>query len=362
MRMIRLVNLTKRFGKTVAVKNANLEIEKGEFVVFLGPSGCGKTTTLRCIAGLEDPDEGEVYIGDELVNDLPTLDRDVGFVFQHYALFPHMSVYQNITFPLRAMRYKKEDIEREVGKIVDLLRIKEVLQLKPSHLSGGDMQRVALARALVIRPKVFLLDEPLSTLDAEFREEARTMIKRIHLEIGATTIYVTHDQMEAMAIADRIVTMNFGEIQQIDSPENVYQNPANMFVANFLGSPGMNFVGCELEGENSLKLALDGKSLRVGRQIVEKLRGFGKGKAFVMGVRPEAIAVTTKRDETGFDMEVGVVEKLGPENIINLRAGDNTIKALTGPDFLPGMGERVWAVPDQNRIRIFDRETQKEIL
>jgi ABC-type sugar transport system ATPase subunit len=360
--MIRLVNLTKRFGKTIAVKNANLEIEKGEFVVFLGPSGCGKTTTLRCIAGLEDPDEGEIYIDDELVNDLPTLDRDVGFVFQHYALFPHMSAYANITFPLRAMKHKKEDIEREVGKIVDLLRIRDILHLKPAHLSGGDLQRVALARALVIKPKVFLLDEPLSTLDTEFREEARTMIKRIHLEIGATTIYVTHDQVEAMAIADRIVTMNYGEIQQVENPEYIYHNPTNMFVANFLGSPGMNFVDCELEGENNLQLMLDGKSLKVGKQIVEKLRSSGKGKTLVMGIRPEDLRVSAKRDEMGFDMEVAVVEELGPENIINLRSGEHIIKALTGPDFLPRMGDRVWAVPDQSRIRIFDRETQKEIL
>jgi ABC-type sugar transport system ATPase subunit len=362
MSMIRLVNMTKRFGKTVAVKNANLEIEKGEFVVFLGPSGCGKTTTLRCIAGLEDPDEGEIYIGGELVNELPTLDRDVGFVFQHYALFPHMNVYQNISFPLRAMRHRKEDIEREVGKIVDLLRIKEVLHLRPAHLSGGDLQRVALARALVIKPKVFLLDEPLSTLDTEFREEARTMIKRIHLEIGATTIYVTHDQMEAMAIADRIVTMNLGEIQQIDSPENIYHNPTNMFVANFLGSPGMNFVGCALEGESVLRLSFDGKSFKVGRQIADRLRSFGKGKTLVMGIRPEDLGVSTRQDENGFNMEVAVVEELGPENIINLRSGEHILKALTGPDFLPRTGERVWAVPDQNRIRIFDRETQREIL
>jgi ABC-type sugar transport system ATPase subunit len=362
MKMIRLVNMTKRFGKTVAVKNANLEIEKGEFVVFLGPSGCGKTTTLRCIAGLEDPDEGEIHIDGELVNDLPTLDRDVGFVFQHYALFPHMNVLQNISFPLRAMRHKKEDIEREVGKIVDLLRIREVVHLKPAHLSGGDLQRVALARALVIKPKVFLLDEPLSTLDTEYREEARTMIKRIHIEIGATTIYVTHDQIEAMAIADRIVTMNFGEIQQIESPENIYQNPTNMFVANFLGSPGMNFLDCELEGENRLKLKLVGKSFKVDRQIVDKLKSFGRGESLVMGIRPENLEVSKKKDEFGFDMEVAVVEELGPENIINLRSGDHIMKALTGPDFLPRKGDQVWAVPDQNRIRIFDRETQKEIL
>lgn len=362
MSMIRLVNLTKRFGKTVAVKNSNLEIEKGEFVVFLGPSGCGKTTTLRCIAGLDNPEEGEIYIENELVNDLPTLDRDVGFVFQHYALFPHMNVLQNISFPLRAMRNKKDDVEREVKKIVDLLRIKDILHLRPAHLSGGDLQRVALARALVIKPKVFLLDEPLSTLDTEFREEARTMIKRIHLDIGSTTIYVTHDQMEAMAIADRIVTMNFGEIQQVDTPENIYHNPTNMFVANFLGSPGMNFVDCELEGDSSLKLKQIGKFLKVGRTIVEKMKSMGAGKSFVMGIRPEDAGVRVKSDDMGFDMEVAVVEELGPENIVNLRAGDQIIKALTSPDFLPKSGDCVWVVPDQDRIRIFDRETQKEIL
>jgi len=362
MSMIRLVNMTKRFGKTVAVKNANLEIEKGEFVVFLGPSGCGKTTTLRCIAGLEDPEEGEVYIDEELVNDLPTLDRDVGFVFQHYALFPHMTAYQNISFPLRAMKQKKSDIEKEVMRVAELLRIKDILQLKPSHLSGGDLQSVALARALVIKPKVFLLDEPLSTLDAEFREEARTMIKKIHLEIGSTTIYVTHDQMEAMAIADRIVTMNLGEIQQIETPEYIYHNPVNMFVANFLGSPGMNFIECSLKNSNTLKLGLDGKELKVNDAIVKKIRAVGKEKSMVMGVRPEDIKLNPKKDANGFDMEVTIVEELGPENIVNLRSGEHILKVLTEPDVLLKTGETVWAVPDKDRIRIFDPQTQKEIL
>ena len=363
MSMIRLVNMTKRFGKTVAVKNADLEIERGEFVVFLGPSGCGKTTTLRCIAGLENPEVGEIYIDNEMVNDLPTLDRDVGFVFQHYALFPHMSAYQNISFPLRAMKHKKSDIEREVMKVAELLRIDKILQFKPSHLSGGDLQSVALARALVIKPKVFLLDEPLSTLDAEFREEARTMIKKIHLEIGATTIYVTHDQMEAMAIADRIVTMNLGEIQQIETPEYVYHNPVNMFVANFLGSPGMNFIDCSLEGNNTLKLGLDGKNLQINEKIVKKIKDVGEDKALLMmGVRPEDIKLSFKKDVYGFDMKVTIVEEIGPENIVNLRSGDHVVKVLTDPDILPKTGETVWAVPDQDKIRIFDQQTKKEIL
>ncbi len=362
MSMIRLINMTKKFGKTVAVKNANLEIEKGEFVVLLGPSGCGKTTTLRCIAGLEDPDEGEIYIDGEIVNELPTLDRDVGFVFQHYALFPHMTAFQNISFPLRAMKHKKSEIEKEVMRIAELLRIMDILQLKPSHLSGGDLQSVALARALVIKPKVFLLDEPLSTLDAEFREEARTMIKRIHLEIGSTTIYVTHDQMEAMAIADRIVTMNLGELQQVGTPSNSYHNPVNMFVANFLGSPGMNFIECSLEGDDSLKLGLDGKNLKVNGAIVKKIKSVGEDKSLVMGVRPEDFRLSTKKDPYGFDMEVSIVEELGPENIINLRSGEHIVKVLTTPDVLPKKGEIMWVVPDQEKIRIFDRETQREIL
>lgn len=362
MSMIRLVNMTKRFGKTVAVKNANLEIEKGEFVVFLGPSGCGKTTTLRCIAGLEDPEEGEIYIDGEMVNDLPTLDRDVGFVFQHYALFPHMTAYQNISFPLRAMKHKKRDIEKEVMRVAELLRIKDIMQLRPSHMSGGDLQSVALARALVIKPKVFLLDEPLSTLDAEFREEARTMIKKIHLEIGSTTIYVTHDQIEAMAIADRIVTMNLGEIHQIETPEYIYHNPINMFVANFLGSPGMNFIDCDLEGGNSLKLGLDGKILKVNEGIIKKVKKEGRDKSLVMGVRPEDFRLSPKKDTYGFDMEVAIVEELGPENVINLQSGEHIIKVLTDPDVLPKKGETVWVVPDQDKIRIFDQQTQKEIL
>jgi multiple sugar transport system ATP-binding protein len=362
MSMIRLVNMTKRFGKTVAVKNANLEIEKGEFVVFLGPSGCGKTTTLRCIAGLENPEEGDIYIDDELVNDLPTLDRDVGFVFQHYALFPHMTAFQNISFPLRAMKFKKQEVNKEVMRVAELLRIQDILDTKPAHLSGGDLQSVALARALVIKPKVFLLDEPLSTLDAEFREEARTMIKRIHLEIGSTTIYVTHDQMEAMAIADRIVTMNFGEIQQADTPENIYHNPKNMFVANFLGSPGMNFIDCALGGEDSIRLGMDGKLLKVSGRILSKVKDMGKGKSLVMGIRPEDLRLHQKKDAHGFDMEVTIVEELGPANIVNLKSGEHTIKALTDPDIHPKSGQRVWVVPEQNSIRIFDKETQEEIL
>jgi ABC-type sugar transport system ATPase subunit len=273
-----------------------------------------------------------------------------------------MTAYQNIAFPLKAMKYKREKVKEEVGMVADLLRIGNILELKPSHLSGGDLQRVALARALVIRPKVFLLDEPLSTLDAEFREEARTMIKRIHMDIGSTTIYVTHDQMEAMAIADRIVTMNFGEIQQVETPENIYHNPTNMFVANFIGSPGMNFVDCSMESKNTLSLGLNGKTLKVSDAISKKIHSVGKESDLVMGVRPEDFTLSTAKHEFGFPMEVNIVEELGPENIVNLRSGDHILKVLTDPNVRPKSGDTVWAVPDQKRIRIFDKQTHIEIL
>jgi ABC-type sugar transport system ATPase subunit len=260
------------------------------------------------------------------------------------------------------MRQRKQDIAKEVGKVAELLQIQKILNLRPAHLSGGDLQRVALARALVIKPKVFLLDEPLSTLDAEFREEARTMIKRIHIEIGATTLYVTHDQMEAMAIADRIVTMSAGEIQQAGTPEHIYANPKNMFVANFLGSPGMNFIDCAYDGGDTLKLSIDGKKIKVSGAIVEKIKADGQTRSLVMGVRPEYLTLGTEKSEFGFEMTVSIVEELGPENIVNLQAGDKTIKVLAGPDVKPESGSAMCVVPDQDRIRIFDRATTEEIL
>jgi multiple sugar transport system ATP-binding protein len=361
MTMIRLKNITKRFGKTVAVKKMNLAITQGEFVVFVGPSGCGKTTTLRCIAGLEAPDEGEIYINEELVNDIPTLDRDVGFVFQHYALFPHITAYANIAFPLRAMRQNKSVIEKEVHKIAEMLQIQEALYLKPSQLSSGDLQRIALARALVIKPKVFLLDEPLSTLDAEFREEVRTLIKKIHYEFGSTTIYVTHDQYEAMSLADRMVVMNFGEINQYDIPEKVYQKPKNMFIANFIGSPGMNFIECFLE-KDAVKVGQDHKSLAVDAGIIKRLRGALKGNRFILGIRPEDILLSSDKNELGLKMKVSMVEELGAVNIINLQSEEFAIKVLTGPEVIPKHNSELWAIPNQENIHVFDKETGREIL
>ena len=363
MANIQLDKLVKRFGKQVAVSELSLEVKEREFVALLGPSGCGKTTTMNMISGLLKPDAGTVSFDGKVMNNVPPGRRGVGFMFQNYAVFTFLSVYDNIAFGLRIRRMPQEQVDEEVREVARLLQIRHLLSMPASNLSINDMQKVALARSMVVKPQIFLLDEPLSTLDAEFREEARTMIKQIHMEIGSTTIYVTHDQMEAMAIADRIVTMNFGEIQQAETPENIYHNPTNMFVANFIGSPGMNFVDCSLEGKNTLKLGFDGKTLKVSDTIANKIHSsVGKEGNLVMGVRPEDFSLSTKEHEYGFAMEVTIVEELGPENIINLRSGDKTMKVLADPHVRPKSGETVWAVPDQERIRIFDKETQQEIL
>jgi len=241
MSQIKIVNLQKSFGDFTAVKNSNLTINDKEFFVLLGPSGCGKTTTLRMIAGLELPTSGEIYLGDEEVGMLRASERDIAFVFQLFALYPHMNVRNNLSFPLKMQGYKKSDIKNRVEEAAKLLRIDHILNSNISSLSGGDRQRVALGRALVRRPKAFLMDEPLGTLDAEFRELMCLELKKLHLDIGATTVYVTHDQLEAMSLADRIAVMDGGEILQADEPNIIYNKPKTKFVASFIGSPGMNF-------------------------------------------------------------------------------------------------------------------------
>ncbi len=257
MAKVRLEHVWKRFGKVVAVKDFNLETEDGEFVVFVGPSGCGKTTTLRMIAGLEEISEGKIYIGDRLVNDVPPKDRDIAMVFQNYALYPHMNVYENMAFGLRLRRYPKDEIDRRVKEAARILKIEHLLSRKPRELSGSQRQRVAMGRAIVREPKVFLMDEPLSNLDAKLRVEMRAEIAKLQRRLGVTTIYVTHDQVEAMTLGHRIVVMKDGEIQQVDTPLRLYDFPANRFVAGFIGSPSMNFVkaSVEVQGEKAYLVA-----------------------------------------------------------------------------------------------------------
>ncbi|MCD6341929.1 MAG: ABC transporter ATP-binding protein, partial [Thaumarchaeota archaeon] len=293
MSKVRVVNLHKRFDKTIAVDGITFEVGDGEFIVLLGPSGCGKTTTLRCIAGLEVPDEGEIYIDDKMVNELPPKDRDIAMVFQSYALYPHMSVYDNLAFPLKMKKYPKQEIEKRVKEVAKLLRIEELLNRKPRQLSGGQQQRVALGRALVRNPKVWLMDEPLSNLDAKLRVYMRAELKKLQKDLNITTIYVTHDQAEAMAMADKVAVMSQGKILQYDAPTNVYERPANLFVAGFLGSPPMNFVEANLV-EHDSKIMLDAGFFMY--PLDEKLGKIVKDNVasdkVIIGFRPEHMIVS----------------------------------------------------------------------
>lgn len=364
MANVRLRNITKRFGDLEAVKNVSLQVNDRSFVVLLGPSGCGKTTTLRCVAGLESPEEGEIYFDDELVNDLSPADRNIAFVFQFYALYPHLTVGENVAFPLRAERLPKAELNQRVKKILKLLRIESLQDYKTRRLTSGQAQRVALGRAIIRRPRVFLLDEPLSNLEAKFREQMRSELKRLQTSMGATTLYVTHDQAEAMSMADKIAVMDLGVVQQIGTPREVYNHPVNLFVANFIGSPGMNFLGCRLN-EGS-RVTLKGNSgsfnLELPKDSLAMVREKASSKDLIVGIRPEDILFCNKNDPYALKVEVYVFEPLGSENIINLRIGEAIIKVRTLPSFLLRAGEEVWIRFKKKKIHIFDKNTQENIL
>jgi multiple sugar transport system ATP-binding protein len=361
-----LLNIEKKYGSFTAVKGLNLEIRDREFLVLLGPSGCGKTTTLRCISGLEIPTSGQILFDGEDVTGAKASQRDIAFVFQLYALYPHKSVYQNLAFPLRAQGYRARVIRQEIERVTTLLGIGHLLALKPRALSGGDMQRVALGRALVRKPKVFLLDEPIGTLDASFREGMRTELKKLHVDVGATTVYVTHDQIEAMSMGDRIAVMNEGELQQIGTPHEVYSNPRNLFVAKFIGSPGMNFLTCTPAGRegNNLKLRVttDGSTIAVplnSGAIGEE--GRGAGGDLVLGVRPEDIILSPEKAENSIRAAVFVVEKMGSKNIVDLKYGDEILRAKVSPDSRLSLNQAVYASFDMDRIRLFDKTSTRSL-
>ncbi|RKX99130.1 MAG: ABC transporter ATP-binding protein [Spirochaetes bacterium] len=362
MATIRLVNIVKRFGKVVAVNHLNLTINDKEFLVLLGPSGCGKTTTLRSIAGLEIVDEGEIWIDDRLVNNLRASDRDIAFVFQLYALYPHLTAYGNIAFPLETQGYSKKEIDERVRSVARILKIEHILNKRPSALSSGDMQRVALGRAMVRRPKAFLMDEPIGTLDAKFREVMRTELKRLHLDIGATTIYVTHDQVEAMSMGDRIAIMNEGVIQQVGKPGEVYDNPANLFVANFIGSPGMNFVDvhCVKSGQDTKAVLQSDESISFvfSKDITKKLdEKDGFSKKLVLGIRPEWINIDFKQKEGSVAGEIYVIEPLGASKIVDVKIGNDIVKARTRADFEGKVGDKVWVEFNEKKVHFFDKDT-----
>jgi multiple sugar transport system ATP-binding protein len=355
MASVRLVNLEKRFDKVVAVDGVNLNIADGSFVVLLGPSGCGKTTTLRCIAGLETPDSGEVWIGDTVVNDLPPKDRDVAMVFQNYALYPHMTVYDNIAFPLRMRKVPKNEIDRRVRETAELLEITHLLDRKPRQLSGGEQQRVALGRAIVRHPKVFLMDEPLSNLDAKLRLFMRAELKRLQRELKTTTVYVTHDQAEAMAMADKIAVMNKGRVLQYDEPANIYSNPANVFVATFIGSPPMNMIKTSVNRDAGW-IQLDAGAFRytLPSSYSEAIANRPQSSKIYLGVRPEDLNISVDRQPNSvFLAEVYVVEHQGINMVVDLKIDSEIIKAVTQPMHLP-IGDKVWVGFDVSKIHLFD--------
>lgn len=368
MAEILLKEITKRFDKLIAVNDLNMKINDKEFLVLLGPSGCGKTTTLRCISGLEIPDEGRIYIDEADVTTKRASDRDIAFVFQLYALYPHMNVYDNIAFPLVTQRVNKKKIKEEVDRAVEILRIKHILKKRPRELAGGDQQRVALGRALVRRPKAFLLDEPIGTLDAKFREEMRAELKKLHVDIGATTVYVTHDQVEAMSMGDRIAIMNLGILQQIGTPTEVYRNPNNLFVANFIGSPGMNFVKCRVVKDSSGKVSINVLSIDQSLEASEKLKKLLTDKSFIdkeviLGVRPEDVIMSLAKKDDCIDTKVYVVEATGSYNIIDVTLNkDERLRVRTPSTVEPAVNEKVYLNFDMDRITIFDPETENSIM
>jgi len=360
MASVTLQDLTKRFEKVMAVKDVNLEILDKEFVVFVGPSGCGKTTTLRMIAGLEEATDGAIRIGDRIVNDVPPKDRNIAMVFQNYALYPHMNVYKNMAFGLKLRRTPRPEIERRVREAARILGIEELLDRKPRQLSGGQRQRVAVGRAIVRQPEVFLFDEPLSNLDAKLRVQMRAELIKLHYQLEATMIYVTHDQVEAMTMGDRIVVMNNGEIQQVGAPMEVYDHPVNLFVAGFIGSPAMNFFEGTLEVQNSdLWVDLGKFGLKLPRSGM-KLYGDYVHRPVTFGIRPENIADHQVPGETLQERvatKVSVVEPLGSEVMVELSAGDHTFVARLDPTTTARPMQEMAVYFDMNRFHLFDAQT-----
>ena len=354
MSQIKIVNLQKSFGDFTAVKNSNLIINDKEFFVLLGPSGCGKTTTLRMIAGLELPTSGEIYLGEEEVGMLRASERDIAFVFQLFALYPHMNVKKNLSFPLKMQGFSKSEIKARLAEASKLLRIDHILNSNISSLSGGDRQRVALGRALVRRPKAFLMDEPLGTLDAEFRELMCLELKKLHIDIGATTVYVTHDQLEAMSLADRIAVMDGGEILQADEPNIIYNKPKTKFVASFIGSPGMNFIDIDqgISNEQST-IGIEGVNFNIPKQFE-----ISKGNKNFFGIRPENLYLT---DEGGLKGSVFGVEYLGSRKIITVKTNVGEIKVKTDISTNVKLNENVQIKPSNDNIIIFDGETDKSL-
>lgn len=361
MASVQLKQVTKRYGDNVAVSNLSLRVTDKEFLVLVGPSGCGKTTTLRMIAGLEDVTGGEIYIGDRLVNALPPKDRDIAMVFQNYALYPHMNVYDNLAFGLKMRKVPVKDIDRRVKEVARMLGIHELLRRKPRELSGGQRQRVAMGRAICRNPKVFLFDEPLSNLDAKLRVQMRTELARLHERLETTVIYVTHDQVEAMTLADRIVVMNKGLIKQIGSPMEVYDGPENIFVAGFIGSPTMNFFEAMVVSENeALFVVSHDMKLAIPDALKAKFLK-ARDREVVCGIRPEHFYDVKLREPfpgcERLSVFTEVIEPIGPELILVGRCGSTNLTVRLDPHSTVRPRTPMELMVDMNKMHLFDKTT-----
>lgn len=351
MANIKFENVTKKYGKTTAIKQLNLEVKDGEFMVLVGPSGCGKSTLLRMIAGLEEIDEGDVYIGTQLVNHLPPKDRDIAIVFQNYALYPHMTVYENLAFGLKIRGVDKNTIKEKVNAVAKTLEIEELLMRKPKDMSGGQRQRVAIGRAIVRDPKVFLFDEPLSNLDAKLRTQMRLEIAALHKKLKTTVVYVTHDQVEAMTLGDRIAVMHNGEISQLGSPQELYNNPSNLFVAGFIGSPSMNFI------KGVIKCQADTSYFMAHNNIlsIALKSSYANNLQVTLGVRPEHIALYKSKIEGKNTYEGNIVhiERMGFESyiFIDTQGIKWTVRSVDTMEFKEGM--TVWYTFNIEKVHIF---------
>ena len=360
MGQVVLKGINKFYDSVHAVKDVNLQIRDKEFVVLVGPSGCGKTTTLRMIAGLEAISSGDIAIDGNVVNELAPMDRDIAMVFQNYALYPHMSVYDNMAFGLKMRQFGKGEIEKRVRDAADILGIGEMLKRKPRQLSGGQRQRVALGRAIVRHPRVFLFDEPLSNLDAKLRVQTRVELKKLHDRLGTTAIYVTHDQVEAMTLGDRVVVMRDGLVQQVGDPLELYNEPANRFVAGFIGSPAMNFLTVGVnESDGELWARNDGVDIKIPAEIAGRVRRC-LGEHVALGIRPEDIHVATAADppELGFEALVEVVEKLGSETLLDVAVNGETMVASVEPTVRVGVHEKLRLAMNPERMHFFDMSSE----
>jgi multiple sugar transport system ATP-binding protein len=362
MAEVHIRKVVKKYDEVLAVRGIDLDIRDHEFVVLVGPSGCGKTTTLRMIAGLEDITDGEIAIGGDVVNDVPPKDRDIAMVFQNYALYPHMSVHENMSFGLRLKKFPKDEINRRVDEAARILDITELLDRKPKQLSGGQRQRVAMGRAIVRNPKVFLFDEPLSNLDAKLRVQMRIEIKKVHQKVRTTTVYVTHDQVEAMTLADRVVVMNHGVIEQVGTPTELYHHPRTRFVAGFIGSPAMNFIPCTIQ-ESGGQLAL-----RVNYQIsfpvpparAQKYSQHKGNGSVLLGLRPEHLTEAKSQPEPGivpFDANLEVTEPMGMETFVYFPINGDTICGRVNPTAGAKDGAPLKMAADLNNMHLIDAKT-----